>query len=265
VSSEYAAGYQDFIKQIHGNMSGYCFCVELFAATMQGSNAAQSMIMALESIKLRSTKFDVVAILRGGGAQSDLNCFDEYEIAATIANFPLPIITGIGHDKDISICDMCAHTMTKTPTAAAEFLLAKFAAKDNYFVHLHKKLEFINNKYINNRYKHLERCKQKINILSLKYFNAKKDKIIRYLPLHINTTIAKIFAKKNNNLEQLHLRIAASDPMHVLRRGYSITRLSGKTLTAAQDIKVGSIITTTLADGFLVDSFVVDIRKPDTK
>lgn len=124
ISSPTAAGYSDFMKQLHQNAAGYIFYTKLFSATMQGNDAANSIIAALEFIYEYENFFDAVVIIRGGGSQMDLSCFDDYELAFYVTQFPLPILTGIGHDKDESITDMVANTQLKTPTAVAEFLIA---------------------------------------------------------------------------------------------------------------------------------------------
>lgn len=133
ISSSTAAGYQDFIDQLTNNPAGYHFDLKLFPAIMQGNQAESSIIGALEQIYLYESFFDAVVIIRGGGSQADLSCFDNYNLAYFITQFPLPVITGIGHEKDDSIVDMVAHTRLKTPTAVAEFLISGVAQFD---VHL---------------------------------------------------------------------------------------------------------------------------------
>jgi len=123
ISSEHAAGYGDFMQQLHHNPYHYSYKTTLFNATMQGERAVQSIIAQLDTIYACHEKFDAVVIIRGGGAVSDLLCFDNYELAAHIAQFPLPIITGIGHERDRTIADIVAHTSLKTPTAVAEFIV----------------------------------------------------------------------------------------------------------------------------------------------
>jgi exodeoxyribonuclease VII large subunit len=126
ISSPTAAGYEDFINQLENNPLGYKFHYKLFPAIMQGNNAEESIIAALDKINEYENVFDVAVLIRGGGSQSDLNCFDNYLLAFNIAQFPLPVISGIGHERDESIVDMVAHTKVKTPTAAAEFLINCF-------------------------------------------------------------------------------------------------------------------------------------------
>lgn len=123
ISSPTAAGLQDFVNQLHKNPYGFVFYTKLFPAVMQGMEAPHSITDSLEQIFLHEELFDAVVIIRGGGAQIDLACFDNYELAFNVAQFPLPVITGIGHDKDDTVIDMVAHTKMKTPTAVAEFLI----------------------------------------------------------------------------------------------------------------------------------------------
>lgn len=125
ISSGTAAGYQDFMNQLQNNNRGYTFYCRLFESTMQGNNSAQSIIQALEQIYNYEDLFDVVVIIRGGGSQMDLSCFDNYELAFHVTQFPIPVLTGIGHEKDESVTDMVANTKLKTPTAVAEFLIEK--------------------------------------------------------------------------------------------------------------------------------------------
>jgi exodeoxyribonuclease VII large subunit len=125
ITSPTAAGYEDFLNQLHNNKGGYAFSVKLFHSIMQGDRTESSIITALEQVYDEEDKFDVVAIIRGGGATSELSCFDSYMLAAHCAQFPLPLITGIGHERDESIVDMVANTRMKTPTAVAEFLIYK--------------------------------------------------------------------------------------------------------------------------------------------
>ncbi|MGD9977615.1 MAG: exodeoxyribonuclease VII large subunit [Bacteroidales bacterium] len=130
ISSPTAAGLQDFVHQLTNNQFGYVFEYELFPSTMQGEDAEKSIVNSLSNIYEKVSNFDVAAIVRGGGAQTDLSCFDSYQLASNIAQFPLPVLTGIGHDKDVSITDMVAFSSLKTPTAVAEFLISKFTAAE---------------------------------------------------------------------------------------------------------------------------------------
>ncbi len=136
ISSPTAAGYEDFVDQLENNPKGFCFHHKLFPAIMQGNQAEASIIDILEKIYAYEDLFDVVVIIRGGGSTSDLNCFDNYDLAQNIAQFPLPIISGIGHERDESIVDLVANVKVKTPTAAAEFLIDCFEECESYHENL---------------------------------------------------------------------------------------------------------------------------------
>lgn len=131
ISSETAAGYTDFINQLSNNTFGYVFNTKLFPAIMQGNSASESIIGAFDTIFNNIDDFDAVVVIRGGGSKSDLSCFDDYELAYFITQFPLPVLTGIGHERDDSVTDIVAHTKLKTPTAVAEFLVDKVSEFDN--------------------------------------------------------------------------------------------------------------------------------------
>jgi len=136
ISSPTAAGYQDFTNQLDLNSYGYKFEYKIFSAVVQGDKAEESMIEAFSRINMELEKWDIVALIRGGGSQTDLSCFDGYELANHIAQFPIPVITGIGHEKDTSIADMVAHTRLKTPTAAAEFIINQFVESESLLIRL---------------------------------------------------------------------------------------------------------------------------------
>ena len=136
ISSESAAGYSDFLRHLHFNEYGYTFKTELFGALMQGEGAPSSIIRALEMIAERRDEFDAVLIIRGVRLLHDLSCFDDYELSLNIAQFPIPVITGIGYEQDYHVADMAAHTSVKTPTAAADFLIDIFAGEEQQLDYL---------------------------------------------------------------------------------------------------------------------------------
>jgi len=142
ISSPTAAGYEDFTNQLENNPSGYKFHYKLFPAIMQGNQAEESIIAALDRINEYEDVFDVVVIIRGGGSTADLNCFDNYWLAFNIAQFPLPVISGIGHERDETIVDIVVNVRVKTPTAAAEYLIDSFDEKQSYHESLQE--EFYN-------------------------------------------------------------------------------------------------------------------------
>lgn len=134
ISSPQAAGYEDFLKQLLGNRNRYRFSIKLFEAVMQGEDAETSITQALSNIYNEIDRFDLVAIVRGGGASADLSCFDSYTIASHIAQFPLPVITGIGHEKDTTVADLVAYKAVKTPTALAEYLIDLASEAEQHYL-----------------------------------------------------------------------------------------------------------------------------------
>lgn len=158
ISSPTAAGYEDFINQLHQNENGYSFYARLFAATMQGNDAPLSIMNALEEIYSMEHLFDAVVIIRGGGSQMDLACFDNYELAYHITQFPIPVITGIGHEKDDSIVDMVAHTRLKTPTAVAAFFIETLDVVNNEIIDLKRYAVSLLEKYLSEKGTQLGHC-----------------------------------------------------------------------------------------------------------
>jgi exodeoxyribonuclease VII large subunit len=150
ISSATAAGYGDFVNQLENNPNSYSIHLELFDALMQGNECSKSIRQALDEVFEREDDFDAVVIIRGGGSKSDLSCFDDYDLAFYVCQFPLPIITGIGHERDQSILDLIAHTALKTPTAVAEFLLSKYMRIDSLLATYTEQIErLVNSKLIN--------------------------------------------------------------------------------------------------------------------
>ncbi|MDR0658948.1 MAG: exodeoxyribonuclease VII large subunit [Mediterranea sp.] len=226
ISSATAAGYGDFSHQLSSNSHGYYFHTELFPAVMQGNQVEESVVGALDAIMGRLDDFDVVVIIRGGGATSDLSGFDTYMLAAACAQFPLPIITGIGHERDDTVLDAVSHTRVKTPTAAAELLIhfADDAAGRLYA--LSKRL----------RESALRRlADERMELLGVKN-NLKQLVTVR-------------LTAQKHKLELLRQRITDASPEKLLQRGYSITLRNGRAVTDVSQIKPGDVLTTRLAKG----------------
>ena len=255
ISSETAAGYGDFCNQLADNPYGFQFQTQLFPAIMQGEGVEGSIINALE--RIYDQPFDCVVIIRGGGATSDMSGFDTLALAEHVANFPLPIITGIGHDRDESILDMVSHTRVKTPTAAAALLID----------HLKEVLDTVNN--AQNSITRL--VQQKLSTLSTQLSSvseaiprlfsivktrqeAKIDALQQRLPM----LIERRFLAENHRLQLLEEKLKALDPQLLLKRGYSITLHQGKAVKDASQLKEGDEIETVLEKGKL-HSIVKDI------
>lgn len=177
ISSPTAAGLEDFMMQIENNKYGYKFHIKLFPSIMQGDKTTESLIKSLELIYKNEYLFDVVVIVRGGGSKIDLASFDTYEIGCNIAQFPLPIIVGIGHERDDTIVDLVAHTKLKTPTAVAEFLICKFYEADTVLCNLRDKfIDRINSKILEEKTS-LQYTSKQIAYLSTNLVNTNKSKL----------------------------------------------------------------------------------------
>ncbi len=225
VSSETAAGYRDFMKQLHENENGFMFKTELFPAQMQGDDAPGSIIAALEKVARREEEFDAVVIIRGGGAAMDLVCFDDYNLALNIAQFPLPVVTGIGHDHDWHIADMVAHTWLKTPTAVADFFVDIFIEQEQYIMYLFQRISLTLSQKISTE-------RQKLLLLH----NAMVQRA------------ANLVSNGRKELDMLLLRINAADPAKVLGNGFAIVAVDGKR-ASVKDIVPGRRVKLVLADG----------------
>jgi exodeoxyribonuclease VII, large subunit len=270
ISSENAAGYGDFCHQLADNPQQLKFYTRLFPAVMQGEGVEESVIAALNSINENIEKFDAVVIIRGGGATSDLSGFDTLRLAENVANFPIPIITGIGHDRDESIVDMVAHTKVKTPTAAAALLI------DHLNLVLERLLDAQAELIAAVRHRNeleqarLVRMSEKIPVLFSLVKTRQEQRIERHLA-NITTalndklsrehhrlsliesqlapTLSQQLTRENYRLQLLQQRFEALNPQRLLQRGYSITLCKGKVVKDAQQLKAGDEIETKLANG----------------
>lgn len=271
ISSSGAAGYDDFCHQLLDNNYGFKFSTELFAAVMQGEKTEQSIIQALNRINEQDADFDAVVIIRGGGATSDLSGFDTLALAENVANFPLPIITGIGHNRDESIIDIVSYLSVKTPTAAAAFLIDNIVNTQNRIdaacrtIRI-KAMQMI--EYQKLRLTHLTtsltttptlaitRQKANVNALSKKMSYCSQTILmqsydhLRLLNEKINIHVPHLLKKKELILNSLDGRMKALDPQLMLKRGYSITTTpDGKVVRDASTLKAGDKIITKLNKG----------------
>lgn len=248
VSSATAAGYGDFCHQLTNNPRGYYFHTELFAAAMQGDRVEESMLAALDSINSRADDFDVVVIIRGGGATSDLSCFDTYLLAAACAQFPLPIITGIGHERDDTVLDSVAHTRVKTPTAAAEYLIARMDETADRLNDLAVRLyEGVTArlKWERNR---LQQCRNRIPTASVRRVSSAKLELLTARK-DLHRSVEAVLARHRHKLELLKQRLADASPDKLLARGYSITLKDGKVVKDAALLSPGDRLVTRLYRG----------------
>ena len=246
ISSQTAAGYGDFCNQLADNPYGFKFETQLFPATMQGEGVEQSIISALE--RIYDTDYDCVVIIRGGGATSDMSGFDTLALAENVANFPIPIITGIGHERDESILDMVSHTRVKTPTAAAAFLIE----------HLKEVLDVIDNsqdriaRYAQQK---LTTLNSQLAIVSesiprlFSLVKTRQESKLDIFEQRMRTSIDRRLTSESHKLELISEKLKALDPTLLLARGYSITMHNGHAVRDASTLPPGTEIETRLAKG----------------
>ena len=259
ISSSTAAGYGDFCRQLEENKRGFRFSVTLYESLMQGEGVERSIISALDKINAHIDDYDCVVIIRGGGATSDMSGFDSLLLAENVANFPLPVITGIGHDRDECILDMVSHTRVKTPTAAAAFLIDRLEqvarriddAADRITSYVQHRMEIEKMR--------LSRAAERIPIL-FSLVKSKQENKMETLNQRIASAVQRLIDRRRHTLDILEQRTKSLDPTLLLQRGYTITLVNGHALRSPSAVKPGDIIVTRLADG-TVKSTVNETKK----
>lgn len=229
VSAEDAAGYRDFVRHLEENPYGFSFDVTLFPALMQGAECPSSVIAALDAVLECGEVFDVVLILRGGGAKLDLACFDDYEMAAVIAQYPLPVLTAIGHDQDHHVCDMVAHSYLKTPTALADEILSIYEDED-------ARLSSFMNRVKMAAYGRISLAESALEVLRARIKGG---------------FLVKISAMEAA-MQLLRTRISSADPRRILERGYALALgADGTVLKGAAGMERGDAMAVLFKDGRL--------------
>lgn len=270
ISSATAAGYGDFCNQLLSNNYGLVFYTRLFPAIMQGENVERSVIAALDAIAAEAGNWDAVVIIRGGGAVSDLSGFDTLLLAENVAQFPLPVITGIGHERDDTVIDMISHTRVKTPTAAAEFLIHH---QEQQLAHIEDMAETISTNVSAKMNEEKMRLSGIVNRLPLAYrlFRTRENNKIDRNAVAIRTAmqqsvqagryktdlllnrlrngISSRMMSESHLLEMLGQKLHSFDPKRQLALGYSITRINGKAVRSGAQLKAGDVITTEFESG----------------
>ena len=248
ISAAGAAGYGDFCDQLMNNPYGFVFYPRLFPAVMQGDRVEESIIAALDSIAAESDLWDVVVIIRGGGATSDLSGFDTYLLAANCAQFPLPIITGIGHERDDTVLDVVAHTRVKTPTAAAEYLIAQLVDAAEMLNELIDTLTICVNERMHREENRLAQLATRLPSL-FALVNTRQQHRIEQLEQRMRTALQQTLVKQTHRLQLIEKIIEGASPQLMLQRGYTITRCNGKVVNGVAALAKGSVLTTEFADG----------------
>jgi exodeoxyribonuclease VII large subunit len=262
ISSPTAAGYGDFFSQLDNNPYGYKFVHVLFAAVMQGPETEKSVISCLHEVKNKRDLFDIVVIIRGGGSAADLNWFDSYPLALEIAGFPLPVITGIGHEKDDTVADIVAHTKMKTPTAVAEFLIACLGNFEVAVTGLHDRMKTFLDRLLKDERHALESFAHRLVLIPLRT-TAEHTSRILILRSELKGLIRQQFQKETNTINAMEQAVRHLDPVNILGRGYSITRHKGRIIKDAAFLKKWAVIETRLLSG-TVTSIIQD-KKEATK
>ena len=275
ISSETAAGYGDFCNQLFDNPYGFQFTTQLFPAIMQGQGVEQSIIAALEQIynyqlSIVNYPFDAVVIIRGGGAVSDMSGFDTLALAENVANFPIPIITGIGHERDESILDMVSHTRVKTPTAAAAFLIDHLKTVMDILNDTQEQIVRLTQQKLAYHKSQLTtiaellprlfsnvklRQEARLDALNSSLIHHAQQKIINYqlsivnLENRLPILLDRRLMTEKHRLQLIEEKARSLDPALLLSRGYSMTLKDGRIIRDAQQLHAGDEIETRLASG----------------
>lgn len=273
VSAAGAAGYGDFMKQLTDNKYGVCFYPCLFQATMQGVKTVPTVLAALDKVEQNQHLFDCVVIIRGGGGTEELNSFDNYDLARRVATFPLPVIVGIGHERDITVLDYVAGIRVKTPTAAAEHIILQAANALAHIGDLSNQVVSIAHDYIARAKEQLSYYAGNLPIMAQRIIDTntlRLQNFIQNIPLHvqrriegenaqlarqkdaIKNAVAQVKMKETMRLEALGDKIELLSPRKVMARGYTLTTCEGKIMTDAAQLEAGKLVTIHFRDGKVV-------------
>lgn len=255
ISSDKAAGYGDFCDQLLHNEYGLCFHVKLFPAIMQGSRVEETVLSALEAVMAEEDKWDVVVIIRGGGAVSDLSDFDSYPLAAAIAQFPIPVFTGIGHERDETVLDRVANKSLKTPTAVAAFVLDYQLDRLSELQDLQQRISQSVRFRLEREHLRLEHIAKTLP-LSFARVRERQEYRLKQLEDGIRVALSRRIERERHSLDLLEQRAKSLDPSLLLQRGYSMTLSNGRIVTDPSMVGVGDRIVTRLAKGEIESTVV---------
>ena len=248
ISSPTAAGYEDFCDHLHQNQYGFIFYPKLFPAIMQGEMTESSVIAALEKIYAHKEHFDAIAVIRGGGSSSDLSCFDSYLLAANCAQFPLPIISGIGHERDITVVDAVAHTRAKTPTAIADFFISKVSETVAELMDLQQQLTNESAHITTTEKENFNALSQKVTHVS-NFFLRNHAFELQRLSTNLRHLTQALLMREKHLLSEKEQYIRMVSPENILKRGYTLTLKDGKIIQSAKQLAKGDTIQTRFSDG----------------
>ena len=249
VSAQGAAGYGDFVKHLYSNPLRLRFTHTLFPAVMQGENAPASVIAALGRIADCMDRFDAVVIIRGGGAVSELACFDDYELAEHVAQFPLPVVVGIGHERDVTVLDYIASVRVKTPTAAAEHFIGLCVDAYGRIAALGEAISHAATMAVAGSHRQLEYIRGSMPALVNNVLSRNRAKVDERAGMELRHLAEGIVARRRERLAAMDELLAAISPEATLARGYTITRVGGRAVTDSATLIPGTVITTSYARG----------------
>ena len=248
ISSPTAAGYGDFCDQLLGNRYCFVFYPHLFPSPMQGNGVEQGIIAALDRIAADIDMWDVVIIIRGGGATSELSCFDTYDLANNCAQFPLPIITGIGHQRDESVLDIVAHTRAKTPTAAAELLIHAMLEQSIFVGNMMQGIADAVARRMESEQQRVHSLLNRLPLSAALFMQGQKARMQSYVRL-LGSSAAMFVKEQQHRFDVWQGILDAAAPERILSLGYSITRINGKAVRSPDDVAPGDEVVTTVAGG----------------
>jgi exodeoxyribonuclease VII large subunit len=248
ISSEAAAGYRDFCNELRGG--GYAIFTTLFDAVVQGAAAEESICGQLESIANRAAEFDVVVIIRGGGSVNDLSCFNSYRLCSYVAQFPLPVLTGIGHDKDTSVADMVAHTPLKTPTAVAGWLTERMARHDAWLDESLTRLHDMAIAASTRERLRIERLYGELSQYAVGVCEQGKAMLVLKQE-QLQALIDRVVEREKVRLQGFEAVVEARHPQNILRMGFALIRSAGKVVGSTDGLSAGAMVDIEMSDGKL--------------
>lgn len=259
ISSPTAAGYEDFCDQLANNAGRLVFYAKLFPAIMQGDRSEASIIEALEKVFQYRELFDAVVIIRGGGASSELSCFDSYLLATNVAQFPLPVVSGIGHERDVTVLDIVAHTRAKTPTAVAEFFIAWLNKTATELIELEERVvSESESRLLKEQADLFSSSKELVHQSSLMI--QRESSVVQQWSGKMKYGVRHLMERQYHTLENREQFVQMVSPANILKRGYTLTLKNGKIVTSLHGLSVDDMIETRFRDGELT-SVVTTIEK----
>ena len=248
VSSAAAAGYRDFMNELREG--GYAFRCDLYDVVVQGAAAEESICAALDEVALKQELYDAVVLIRGGGSASDLSCFNSYRLCSYVAQFPLPVLTGIGHDKDTSVADMVAHTPLKTPTAVAAWLVDRMERIEGWLEEMTIQLANLATARTKSEELRLERMASELKIQATTYCQ-RAGSHLELMREQVESLVLRRLEREQGRLELMERSVEALSPKRIMQLGFAVVRAGGKALTSVEAAKAGEELEIELKDGVI--------------